>query len=116
MDIVGKLQHRLHVLRVSLRVLIKTMARVVVTLAIMPESPNIDLSLLEEKSRELIVGFAGQGDSKTEIVPVAFGLQRLNILFVMDEVKGSTEALEKQIAALPGVNSVEVTDVRRTIG
>ena len=92
------------------------MARVVVTLAIMPESPEVDLSALEKKSRELIVAFAGLHDSKTEIVPVAFGLKRLNLIFVMDEAKGSTEALEKQIAALPDVSSVEVTDVRRTIG
>jgi translation elongation factor EF-1beta len=34
----------------------------------------------------------------------------------MDEKKGDTEALEKQISEIPEVNSVELTDIRRIIG
>jgi len=34
----------------------------------------------------------------------------------MDEQKGSTDPLEKEIQAIEGVNSVEVIDVRRAIG
>jgi len=37
-------------------------------------------------------------------------------MFVMDEAKGSTDDLEKKISEIDGVNSVEVVDVRRTIG
>jgi len=40
----------------------------------------------------------------------------LNITFVMDEKKGSTDALEDQLRNIDGVNSAEVTDVRRSIG
>jgi elongation factor 1-beta len=92
------------------------MADVVVTMRIMPESPEIDLALMQTKIMSLIDSFAGKGARKTETEPVAFGLKALVIMFVMAESNGSTEGLEKQIETVKGVNSVEVTDVRRTIG
>jgi elongation factor 1-beta len=92
------------------------MANVIITLKIMPESPEIDLSKIEEDAKSKINAFAGEGDMKSEQEPVAFGLKALKILFVMDESKGSTEELEKQVAEIEGVNSVEVVDVRRAIG
>ena len=92
------------------------MADVIITLKIMPESPDVDLSAVETKSKEFITAFAGEGDCKVEIEPIAFGLKALKILFVMDEAKGTTDSLEKQISDLEDVASVEVTDVRRAIG
>ncbi len=93
------------------------MAHVLVTLRIMPTSPDIDLSVIETKAKELIAAFTGKSAAiKAEQKPVAFGLNALEIAFVMDEAKGSTEKLEKEIAGLEGVNSAEVIDVRRTIG
>ncbi len=92
------------------------MARVVVTLTIMPESPEADLSLIETATKGAIVAFSGPSEFKVERAPVAFGLVALRVLFVMDEAKGSTEELEKKVALIPHVSSVEVTDVRRTIG
>ena len=91
------------------------MAQVIVTLRIMPESPDTDLVELEKQATQKIANFGGDV-GKTEITPVAFGLKALNLYFVMDEAKGSTEPLEKEIESLQGVNSVEVTDVRRAIG
>lgn len=92
------------------------MAKVVVTLRIMPESPEINLDEIEKKALDLIKKHAGDVETKTEQQPVAFGLKSLQIMFVMDESKGSTEVLEDQIQDIEGVNSVEVTDVRRAIG
>jgi len=92
------------------------MTNVIITLKIMPKSPEVDLSKLEEKAKEKIVEFAGEGETKTEEEPIAFGLKALKILFVSDEAKGSTEELEKQIAEIKDVQSVEVVDVRRAIG
>ena len=40
----------------------------------------------------------------------------MNLVFIMDEKKGSTEKLEDDIADIPGVQSVEVVDVRRAVG
>jgi elongation factor 1-beta len=92
------------------------MASVVVTLRIMPNNPEIDLSKIEESAKKEIVGFCNSQEFKTKVQPVAFGLKALEVIFVMPEDKGSTEELEKKISALEGVESVEVTDVRRAIG
>jgi len=92
------------------------MANAIVTIKIMPESPDIDLAKLEEEAKKLIIDFAGEGETKTEIEPVAFGLKAVKILFVMDEAKGSPDQVSDKIAVLEGVNSSEVVDVRRAIG
>ncbi|MBN2112336.1 elongation factor 1-beta [Candidatus Woesearchaeota archaeon] len=92
------------------------MASVVVTIKVMPASPDADLSAIETEAKSKITAFAGEGDMKVEVEPIAFGLKAVKIIFVMDEAKGSTEELEKGLAAIPGVSSVEVTDVRRAIG
>lgn len=92
------------------------MAQVIVTLKIMPESPDADLHEIERQSKSRIASFSGKTETKTEIVPIAFGLKALKLTFVMEESIGSTESLETEIAAIDNVNSVEVTDVRRAIG
>jgi len=91
------------------------MAQVVITLRIMQESPDVDLVKIEADSKVLIKRFGGEV-GKVEINPVAFGLKALDLFFVMDESKGSTEVLENEIANFDGVTSVEVIDVRRAIG
>ena len=92
------------------------MASVVVTLKIMPQNTSVDLSKIESEAKKEIVDFCNSKEFKTQIEPIAFGLKALNIFFVMDESKGSTEALESKISQIDGVESVEVTDVRRAIG
>jgi translation elongation factor aEF-1 beta len=91
------------------------MANAVVTLKIMPESPDTDLKEIEDKAALAIKEFGGEL-GKVDIQPVAFGLKSLSLIFVMDENLGSTEKLENNIKEIAGVNSVEVTDVRRAIG
>ncbi len=92
------------------------MAKVVVTLKIMPESPEVNLENIEKEAKEKIIDFSQSEEVKTEQEPVAFGLKSLKIIFVMEESKGSTDALEEQIKTISGVNSVEAVDVRRAIG
>ena len=92
------------------------MANVVITFRIMPESPEEDLARIEKEAKQKIQAYAGKGDTKTTITPLAFGLKSIDIIFIMDEKKGATDPLEKQIAGIAGVNSVEVTDVRRAVG
>jgi len=92
------------------------MAKVIITLKIMPDSPETDLDKIKEQTKILITEFAGEGEMKTEQEPIAFGLKALKILFVADEAKGSTDELETKINLIEGVSSVETTDVRRAIG
>jgi len=92
------------------------MANAIVTLKIMPDSPETDMDALHEKVLKEIESFCGETQTKKEIEPIAFGLKALKIIFVMDEAKGATDQLEEKISEFPDVNSVEVTDVRRAIG
>ncbi|MBS3113078.1 elongation factor 1-beta [Candidatus Woesearchaeota archaeon] len=92
------------------------MANAIITLKIMPISPNVDLTKLEMQVKDKIKTFSGETQTKTEIEPIAFGLNALKIIFVMDESRGSTEPLEKEIETIKNVNSVTVTDVRRALG
>ena len=91
------------------------MADIIITIKIMPGSPEINLKEIEEKAKVEIENFGGEV-GKVEIEPIAFGIKALKLLFVMDEEKGSTEELEKDISEIMGIKSVEVTDVRRAIG
>ncbi|MBU0758184.1 MAG: elongation factor 1-beta [Nanoarchaeota archaeon] len=92
------------------------MADVVITMRIMPSSVDVDLESLTTAAKNKIEAFAGMNNMKTEIKPVAFGLKAIEIMFVSPEANGSTETLEAEIAAMEGAESVEVTDVRRSIG
>lgn len=91
------------------------MAQVIVTLRIMPESPDTDLEAVEKKAAAEIEHF-GSKIGKKEITPIAFGLKALILYFIIDESKGGTEQLEKKISGIKGVGGVEVTDVRRAVG
>lgn len=92
------------------------MANAIVTIKIMPDSPETNMEELEKKAKQTIIKFVGEGETKTEITPVAFGLKSLEITFVMDESKGSPDPLAEEIDAFPEVNSAEITDVRRAVG
>lgn len=91
------------------------MAYVVVTLKIMPESPDVDLEKIQKKAEKEVKNFGGNV-GKVEIEEVAFGLKAINIFFTMDEKQSNTDPLEENVSALDGVNSAQITDIRRAIG
>ncbi len=91
------------------------MAQVVITLRVMPEGTETDLADIERQAKSFIEAFGGSV-GRVEIKPVGFGIKALEIIFIMDEKKGSTDRLEEDISGIIGVMSVEVTDVRRAIG
>ena len=83
------------------------MGTAIATLRIMPESPDTDLKKIEEEALKLITAFSDDRQKRVDIQPVAFGLKSVSIVFLMDEKKGDTEPVEKKIAEIPGVQSVE---------
>ena len=92
------------------------MAVVIITLKIMPENPEIDMVELEKKAKEKIIEFTkDDGEMKVEIEPVAFGLNALKIIFVMEESLGSPDPLAETIESFDEVTSAEVVDVRRAL-
>ena len=92
------------------------MGTAIVTIKIMPESPEVDLDQVKEKLAVIIKEFAGDRETKTEIEPIAFGLKALKFIFVMDESLGSPDPVAEKAETIEGVQSAEVSDVRRAIG
>nr|KXH77530.1 MAG: elongation factor 1-beta [Candidatus Thorarchaeota archaeon SMTZ1-83] len=87
------------------------MARVVVTLKIMPDDVDVDLDALLERIREVIP--EGTDIRATEIAPVAFGLKALRMNVAREESMGGTDDVEAAISSLEGVAQVEVERVSR---
>jgi len=90
------------------------MGLAVVKMKLMPISPDVNLDEIKEKAEKIINDAEAKG-TKTEIEPVAFGLNALIIMFGWDEEK-DLDNLEKTLKEIENVNSVEMIDIRRAIG
>lgn len=92
------------------------MARVIVTVNVMPDDPSVDLVQLQKDCEKEIVKFEGKIE-KVDVEPVAFGLKVIKIIFRVDESKGSPDPLAESIAQnVKHVNSANITEVRRALG
>ena len=87
------------------------LARVVMTLRIMPEDVEVDLDDLLEKIKNVIP--EGTDIGATETQPVAFGLKALRMNLARDESMGGTDDIEEAISTIEGVSQVEVERVSR---
>jgi len=91
------------------------MARVIVTLKVMPTGTEVDLDVVSKEVEKIISDFEGtiMDNSKQ---PIGFGLVALHVKFNMDEKKGSTDPIEDLIRNTEGVESVEVIAISRAFG
>ena len=89
------------------------MANVIITFKIMV-NPDVNIDDLENTIIVKIEDY-GADVGKVEIEKVAFGINALKIICIIDEAKGSI-ALENLIKEIGGVSSVDVVDVRRAFG
>ena len=87
------------------------MARVVITLKIMPTDVDVDLDDLLNMIKNAIP--EGTDVRANEVVPVAFGLKALRMNVARDESMGGTDDIEAAIGNLEGVAQVEVEMVSR---
>jgi elongation factor 1-beta len=87
------------------------MARVIITLRVMPEDVDVDLDDLLDRIKKVIPD--GTDVRATEIVPIAFGLKALRMNVARDESMGGTDDIEEAISAQDGVSQVEVEMVSR---
>jgi len=83
------------------------MGDVAVILRVMPESTEVDLTKLEQQIRKRVKVFA------VEREPIAFGLEALRLVTVVEDKEGGTEPIEREISSIPGVASVEVVGLTR---
>jgi elongation factor 1-beta len=90
------------------------MGTVLITLKIMPASPEVDLEAIKNSVKEKIEACKGEGVSFEE-VPVAFGLKSVMVRFSLDEAN-ELEPIENSVVEVENVNSVSVDDMRRAFG
>jgi elongation factor 1-beta len=91
------------------------MGDVIVTLQVMPSSPDANLKHIEDGATKIISDFGGRV-GKVEIQPIAFGLKAVKLFFLLDENKGGTDSLEADILNVAEVESVSVVGVTRALG
>ena len=86
------------------------MGKIVAQYDIMPESTDVDLDAVIKKLPTILPAGVELMDGETKILPVAFGLKKVNAGFVIDdsdEMAGSK--LEEALASIEGIENVECT-------
>jgi len=83
------------------------MGSVAVTFRVMPEDADTDLGKVEASIRRTL----GKTLRDIREEPVAFGVKAIVAIAVVDDSAGGSDPLEQQLAAIPGVGSVETVDV-----
>jgi len=82
------------------------MGQIVAAYDMMPESTDIDL----EKIVGTIAGVVPKGVKVIEhkILPIAFGLKKINVGFLIDDTSESVGGdLETALASIPGIENIE---------
>ncbi len=87
------------------------MARVIITLKIMPEGIDVNMDDLLKRVKGAIP--EGTDIRANEVIPVAFGLKALRMNVAREESMGGTDDIEAAISALDDVAQVEVERVSR---
>jgi len=85
------------------------MGSVAVILRVMPESPEINLEDLKKSMKAKLPGIQ---EIKEE--PIGFGLKALKVLAVVNDAGGETDAVEKTLNQIPGVERAEIIEVTLT--
>jgi elongation factor 1-beta len=82
---------------------------VIVTFRIMPESVDTDLNLLEKAIKKEI------NPQRMERTPIAFGLNAIQIIKVVEEKEGEMDRVTDKIKKINGVREVEVIGLTRSL-
>ena len=85
------------------------MGSVAVILRVMPESPEVNLENLKKALKQKLPTIQ---EIKEE--PIGFGLKALKILAVVDDAGGETDAVEKSLNEVAGVERAEIVEVTLT--
>lgn len=87
----------------------ENMGEVAIVYSIMPESTDVNLGELKDnivKTLSQIAKVKGTAEK-----PVAFGLNAIHVMILLDDKKGGTEVVENALANIKGVQSVDVVEM-----
>ncbi|MAG02877.1 elongation factor 1-beta [Candidatus Pacearchaeota archaeon] len=90
------------------------MGTALITIKIMPESPDTNLEEIRKSAEGIIDKEEGKNPT-SETEPIAFGLNALKISFSRDETLDSDKMME-QIQNIEKISSAEIIDFRRAFG
>ena len=85
------------------------MGSVAVILRVMPESPEINLEDLKKALKQKLPAIQ---EIKEE--PIGFGLKALKLLAVVNDAGGETDAIERSLNEVAGVERAEIIEVTLT--
>jgi len=85
------------------------MGTVAATYSLMPEDIDFDFKALIAELPKVVP--ASIRVAKTEVVPMAFGLKRLEAVFVMEDAAGLVDRLEEALRGLAGIQNVETEQI-----
>lgn len=78
---------------------------------VMPDGIDVDIAKLKADTAEAVSRIGKLAESKE--VPFAFGLKALQLNIVMEDAEGGPEMVEEALAAVPGVQGVELLEMGR---
>jgi elongation factor 1-beta len=82
---------------------------VIVTFKIMPEGVETDLDSVEKDIKKEI------NPQRMERIPIAFGLNAIQIIKLVDEIEGEMDRVTDKIKSIKGVREVEVVGLTRSL-
>jgi len=85
------------------------MGEVIVTFKIMPDSVETDLDKIEKELKSVIK------PQKMERQPIAFGLNAIKIIKLVEEKEGEMDRITNEIKKINGIKEVEVIGVTRSL-
>jgi len=85
------------------------MGSVAVIVRVMPESPDINLEQLKTALKQKLPGI-----QEIREEPIGFGLKALKLVAVVNDAGGETDAIEKSLSGVPGVERAEIIEVTLT--
>jgi elongation factor 1-beta len=85
------------------------MGSVAVIVRVMPESPEVNLEELKKALKQKLPGI-----QEIREEPIGFGLKSLKLLAVLNDAGGETDAIEKSLNEVAGVERAEIIEVTLT--
>jgi elongation factor 1-beta len=85
------------------------MGSVAVIARVMPDSPEVNLDQLKKALKEKIPGI-----QEIREEPIGFGLKALKLVAIINDAGGETDAIEKSLNEVEGVERAEIIEVTLT--